>query len=93
MANDITGPVWRIDTLPFIYKGPVKIVNLTWTDQAAIGDALVIQTLANKPVVDSKAYAVNFVQNFGFLGWYPTGIQVTTLGSGVVQISVGAGKA
>jgi len=93
MANNIQGPVWRIDTLPFVYHGPVKITNLWWTDQVAAGDSLVINSITGVPIVDSKAYAANFVQNFGFLGWYPVGIQVLTLGSGVIHISVGAGRA
>jgi len=93
MANDISGPVWRIDTLPFSYVGPVKIVNLSWTDQAAAGDSLVVQSQTSKTIVDTKAYAANYPENFGFLGWYPTGIKVTTLTSGIVLISVGAGRA
>jgi hypothetical protein len=93
MANIISGPVWRIDTDPFVYRGPVRISNLTWTNQAAAGDRLVIQTLAFNPIVDSTAYAPNFAQNFGFLGWYPLGIQVITRASGVILISVGAGRA
>ena len=93
MANNISGPVWRIDTLPFSYTGPVKMVNTTWTEAATAGDQLVIQSQDSKTIIDDKAYATNYDKNFGFLGWYPTGIKVTTLTSGVVLISVGSGKA
>jgi hypothetical protein len=93
MANDITGPVWRIDTLPFSYTGPVKLVNVSWTEAATAGDQLVMQSTASKPIIDDKAYAANYDKNFGFLGWYPTGIKVTTLTSGIILISVGSGKA
>ena len=92
MANDISGEVWRIDTLPFAYTGPVKIVNLSWLEAGTAGDQFVMQTTAGKPIIDSKCYAANYPQVFGFLGMHATGIKITTLTSGVVQIVVGAGK-
>ena len=92
MANDITGAVWRIDTLPFAYTGPVKIVNASWLEGGTVGDQLVMQTTASKPIIDSKCYALDYPQVFGFLGWFPTGIKVVTLTSGVLQLSVGAGR-
>lgn len=92
MANDITNGVWVIDTLPFVYTGPVKLVNVTWTEQVAAGDQFVMKDNAARIVIDDKAYAANFDHNFGFLGW-KRGITITTLTSGKVLISVGAGKA
>ena len=93
MANDIGNGVWIIDTLPFVYNGPVKLVNVTWTEQVAAGDQFVMKSKAGNIIIDDKAYAANFDHNFGFLGWKTSGIQITTLTSGKVMISVGAGKA
>jgi hypothetical protein len=92
VANNITGAVWRIDTLPFSYSGPVKIVNAIWSEAVAAGDQLVMQTIDSRPIIDTKAYAANYDWTMGFLGWFPTGIKITTLTSGVVQIVVGAGR-
>lgn len=91
MANSISGTVWRIDTLPFTYKYPVKITGANWTDQTAVGNQIVVKDNGGNTIIDSKAQQVNFQQNFGNLGWQ-TGITVTTLDSGVLTISVGGGK-
>jgi hypothetical protein len=91
IANDISGTVFRIDTLPFSYPYPVKIVTAQWTDAVSAGDQVVMQNTASKPIIDSQASSPNFQQNFGFLGWQ-NGIKVTTLTSGVLQLSVGGGK-
>jgi hypothetical protein len=91
IANDTSGTVWRIDTLPFSYAFPVKIVTAQWTEAVSSGDQIVLQNTASKPIIDSQASSPNFQQNFGFLGWQ-NGIKVTTLTSGVLQLSVGGGK-
>lgn len=92
MANDISSGNWRIDTLPFSYPYPVKIVNANWTDQTAAGDQLIATQGNGKPLIDSKAQQANFQQNFGNLGWYTSGIKVTKLDSGVLNINVGSGR-
>ena len=66
-------------------------MNLNWTDQANAGDQLVITDFAGKAVFDQKATGANQMFNSGFLGWQ-NGIVITTLDSGVVNISVGSGK-
>jgi len=91
MANDISSTVWRIDTLPFAYTGPVYIIGANWTDQVTAGDQCVFQTTGSKPIIDSKAQTANYQQNFGKLGWQ-NGIKGVTLTSGVLNIAVGAGK-
>lgn len=91
MANSIAGNVWRIDTLPFSYAFPVKIANAQWTEAVSAGDQVAVTNAAGTPVIDSQASSPNFQQNFGFLGWQ-NGIVVTTLTSGVLQLSVGGGK-
>ena len=91
MANDISTGVFRVDTLPFSYRQPVKLVNINWTDQANAGDQVVITDYAGKAVFDQKAAGANQMFNSGLLGWQ-NGIVVTKLDSGVLNISVGAGK-
>ena len=91
MANDISGGVWRLDTVPFSYNATVKIVNLVWTDEGALGDSLVLQTISGKPIVDAKAAGADSSTYFGFFGWVPS-LRLVTLTSGVVMISVGAGR-
>ena len=95
MANDISGPVWRIDTIPFSYVGPVKIKNVIWTEMTTPGDQFVMQSQASKTLIDTKAYAANYDQIFKDIEWIPTnppGIKITTLTSGVVLIAIGAGR-
>jgi len=91
IANDVSGNSWRIDTLPFSYAYPIKIREAQWTDQTNAGDQLVVQTVAGKPIIDSKAQEANFQQNFGQLGYQPS-LKVTTLTSGVLIINPGANK-
>lgn len=83
--------VWRIDTLPFSYPYRVKIQNAQWTEAVSTGDQMAVTDSAGTPVIDSQASSPNFQQNFGFLGWQ-NGLIVTTLTSGVLQLSVGGGK-
>ena len=91
MANDVSGAQWRVDTLPFAQTGPVYIIGANWTGETTTGDACVFQTTASKPVIDSKASSTDFQQNYGTLGWQ-NGLKGVTLTSGVLTISVGAGK-
>lgn len=93
MANNISGTVWRIDTIPFSYAQPVKVDNVNWTEAANVGDRFVMQTNTGNPIMDARANQVNYTQNFGKLGpWQNSGIKITTLDSGVVYITVGGGK-
>jgi len=92
MANDISSGNWRIDTLPFSYPYPVKIINSNWTDQSTANDQIVFQQQNGKPLIDSKAQTPNYQQNFGFMGWFTSGIKGVILTSGVLNISVGSGK-
>lgn len=80
-----------MDTVPFTYPYMVKIKNLVWTDQNNAGDRVVIQTVTGKPIIDSKAQAANYQQNFGEMG-YQQSLVLTELDSGVITINVGANK-
>lgn len=90
MANDLTGPVWKIDST-MTYNGPVKIVNISWNEAVTAGDQITLTEISGKPVLDSKAYAANYSQNFGFLGYHQN-LKVTKIDSGIIYITVGSGK-
>lgn len=92
MANNFTGPVWRIDTVFTTASPTVKLVNVTWNEAVAAGDQAIITTKDGRTLVDTKSQETNFSQNFGFIGWASDGIKVPTLTSGVLLITVGAGK-
>lgn len=91
MANDISSNIWRIDTVPFTYAFPVKIIMANWTDQANINDRLLVKQSNGKPLFDSQAQQTNFQQNFGNQGWV-SGITLVNLDSGVLTLAVGGGK-
>lgn len=91
MANDISSGVWRIDTLPFSYAFRVKIISADWSDATTIGHRLIATQANGKPLFDTMANQVNYLQGLGRKDWV-NGITVTTLDSGVLTINVGAGK-
>lgn len=91
MANDVTSTIWRIDTLPFSWPYRIYIASMEWTDQTAAGDAIVFTQADGKALIDSKAYAADFMQNFGKKGWVE-GITGVTLTSGVLYINVGGSR-
>lgn len=92
MANNFTGPIWRIDTVFTTASPPVKLVNVVWNEAATIGDQAIITTKDGRTLVDSKANQVNYSQSFSSINWASDGIKVPTLTSGVLLISIGSGK-
>lgn len=84
MANDISGAVWRIDTAPFSYNAPVKIVNFNATGGTG---RVVLTTVKGKPIIDLALPVVNS----GFIGWVPS-LMLVTLSGATINISVGAGR-
>lgn len=88
MANQLTVNPWVLDTVMAApYKPYVNIRDITWTDQVAAGDALVIKDGNGNIIVDAKASAANVYERFGKIGWV-NGLQLTTLTSGKVIIAV-----
>ena len=88
MANNLTTNPWTIDTvMAAAYPSYVRIRDLTWDEQAASGDQLVIVDQHGKLIIDTKASGANVYQRWGNLGWV-NGFQVTTLGSGKVTIAI-----
>ena len=92
MANSAVGSVWRLDTAPFTYKFPVKVMNLNIS--AAAADHIVITQINGQPLVDFTATADELQYRVGNLGW-SQGIVIGSGGlgtAGIVEIAVGAGK-
>lgn len=85
MANDISSNPWYLDTTGVIYAANVKIKRVVWSKQAAVGDALLVKDRNGKTIIDSKAYAVNFNQEFAYDGWF-NGFTLTTLASGILMV-------
>jgi hypothetical protein len=85
MANDISSNPWHLDSTGVVYVPNVKIKRLVWSEQATVGDVLLISDRNGKPIVSSKAYAANFNQEFAYDGWF-NGLTVTTLASGIVMV-------
>lgn len=84
--------MWRLDTAPFSYPYPVKILNLNINGAGT--DHVVITQKNGQPLVDFTASAGDLQYRVGNLGW----AQGVVIGSGglgtgsVVEIAVGAGK-
>jgi hypothetical protein len=91
IANSISANPWRIDTLPFSYPYRVKIDTANWTDQTSLGDAIVFTDINGNTIIDSKAQAPNYQQNFNTIRWVE-GLVGVTLDSGVLTVAIGAGK-
>lgn len=88
MANNFTSNPWTIDSvMASPYQAYVRIKDLTWDEQTAAGDQLVIIDQHGKLIIDTKASAQNVFQRWGSLGWV-NGFQVTTLTSGKLTIAI-----
>jgi hypothetical protein len=93
MANSISSGIWRIDTAPFSYTYPVKIMNLNITGATA-ADHVVLKDVNGNTIVDFTANASELDYRVGNLGW-TRGVVIATGGLGtsaIVTIAVGAGK-
>ncbi len=94
MANNISGPIWRIDTAPFTYTGPIRVNNLNIVDATA-ADHVVAKDSDGRTLVDFTANASELDYRVGPLGPWVNGFVVASSGLGtsaVIQMSVSAGK-
>ena len=76
-----------------LYAFPVKIVNIVWANFTTTGDALVIQDLNGKDIVNAIV-TTNLntgPMSFGTFLWV-RGLKVITMTHGEVTIAIGAGK-
>jgi hypothetical protein len=88
MANNFTSNPWTLDsTMASPITQQIKIRDIAWNKQNAAGDALVIVDASGKTILDVKASGQNVYERYGNIGWVH-GLQVTTIGSGVVTIAI-----
>ena len=89
MANDFTSIPHYIDTAMTAVApvGRVFVKTISWSKQAAAGDALVIVDRNGKEIVNSLASAADQYQYWP-VNTYFDSYQVSTLGSGVVAIYI-----
>ncbi len=94
MANDFSANPWSIDTAfatpiakNHITNCMIFIKSITWSDQVAAGDQLIIQDRNGKLIQDVKAQAANAAIIINNPGWVE-GLQVPTLASGKLSVVV-----
>jgi hypothetical protein len=97
MANNLASNPWKIDTpgASVIYAFPVKVMNINWSNYTlTTAQTALVQDSNGKDILNVTTAATSATMqpiNTGQIGWV-RGIQVPTLGSGELTISIGAGK-
>lgn len=94
MANDFTENPWFIDT-PYstapspghITQSRIKAISITWSDQVAAGDQVIIKNRNGKVIVDAKAQAANTAIILSVPSWV-NGLFVPTLTSGKLSVTI-----
>lgn len=71
----------------------MKIVNLVWANYTTTGDALVVQDLNGKDIINAliTTSLSSGPMAFGHIGWV-RGLKVITMTHGEITIAIGAGK-
>lgn len=94
MANDFSANPWTVDTTfatpiakNHITNCMIFIKSITWSDQVAAGDQVIIQDRNGKIIQDAKAQGANTPIILNNPGWVE-GLQVPTLVSGKLSIVV-----
>jgi len=95
MANDFSANPWFIDTAystpptspAHITNSMVYVKSVTWSDQVAGGDQLLIKDRNGKIIQDAKAQAANATIILNNPGWVE-GFMVPTLASGKLSVVV-----
>lgn len=88
MANDFSANPWYIDTvMPTAINQNCRLSSVTWSEQTAAGDQLVIVDRNGKIIIDTKAQSANYQQVLGGFGWV-AGFKVTVLTSGKLSIVI-----
>lgn len=97
MANDFSANPWSIDTAyatppsaGHITSSYIKALSITWSDQAAAGNQVVIKDKNGKIIVDAKAQAANTPVILANPSWV-NGLFVPTLDSGKLSITIHKG--
>jgi hypothetical protein len=90
MANDLTGPVWRIDTpsATLIYDKLVHVKGIRWVSKGAVaGDDVEIHDGTDRIVWKSVAGGSNYVEADATVR-HIYGVSIPVLDSGELYIEV-----
>jgi len=91
MANDLTGPVWKIDTAAstILSNNLLHLKGLRWVSKtASAGDDVEVQDAAGHTIWKSVASGVNYVEADVTVR-HIFGIKVPVLDSGELFVEVG----
>lgn len=90
MANDLSGPVWRIDTpsASLLYDKLLLVKGIRWVSKAATaGDDVEIVDAAGRVIWRSVASGVNYVEADATVR-HVYGLAVTVLDSGDLFVEI-----
>lgn len=89
MANDLTGPVWKIDTVGVLAAKLVHVRGIRWVSKSATaGDDVEIKDASGRVIWASVASGSNYVEADNALRAV-YGFEVTVLDSGTLYLEVG----
>ena len=88
MANDLTGPVWIIDTPATLYTKLILVKGIRWVSKAAVmGDDVEIKDGAGHVIWTSIATGPNYVEADSMLR-IVEGLVVSVLDSGKLYLEL-----
>lgn len=88
MANQFDHNPWFVDSvMASAYLSQVRIGQIIWTGQTALGDEVIILDKAGKIIWKAKADGPNDERRSGGIGWVH-GLQVTQIDSGYLTIAI-----
>lgn len=87
MANDLSGPVWKIDTAGTVTLAHVHIQHIRWVSPtAAAGHRCIIKDSSGRVIWEDVAAGANYVSADRIEISVPGGFVMDTLGSGILYI-------
>jgi len=89
MANALTDKVWVIDTAESLTTDPVYIKKIRWSGATTAGHTAIIHDQAGKVVWSSVAAGANNVEAEQIESHVINGLDVDTLASGTLYITIG----
>lgn len=90
MANDLTGPIWKIDTASatLLFEKLIGLKGIRWVSKSAVaGDDVEIQDSTGRVIWKSVASGSNYVEA-DVTTRHVYGVKVTILDSGELFIEI-----
>lgn len=89
MANNLTGPVWTVDTAATLTTARVRLAGIRWVGATAAQHVVLITDLAGRRVWSSEASGSSYVEaddrsHAGIV----KGLIVVTIDSGVLELEL-----